>query len=96
MLATVTVDEPGIHGADVAGMHGAGVSTPRAAAVSDAVAGFDRLMHIPNGMMFTNGLLSVMFAIGLPWAITRLLGITTIDEGATPKVHMSVSPSTTG
>ena len=33
---TLTVDEPGLHGATVTGRHGIGVSTPRAAAVAAA------------------------------------------------------------
>ncbi len=33
---TLTVEEPGLHGATVIGRHGIGVSTPRAAAVAAA------------------------------------------------------------
>ena len=55
ILATFTVGHPGIHGEDVAGMHGCGVNTPSAAAVAAATIGLLRLMHIPNGRMFTIG-----------------------------------------
>jgi hypothetical protein len=50
-----TVGEPGVHGAGVLGTQGIGVSTPRAALVAEATAGFARLMHAPNGMMFFMG-----------------------------------------
>lgn len=59
-----TVGEPGIHGAAVIGVHGIGTKTPKAAAVAAATAGFAKLMHIPNPVMLTNGLLSRMFATG--------------------------------
>ena len=57
-------------GADVAsqlglyatGMHGCGVSTPNAAAVAAATCGLAMLMHIPNGIMLTIGMWSMMFA----------------------------------
>ena len=96
MLASMTVDAPGIHGADVIGVHGPGVSTPNAAAVNAAVAGFDSDMQTPKGMMLTNGLWSMMFAIGLFSAITRLSGSTMIGAGAAPIVHIRLSPITTG
>ena len=50
-----TVGEPGVHGAAVAGTQGAGVGTPAAAVVAAATAGFDGVVHIPNGMMLTKG-----------------------------------------
>lgn len=95
-LATCAVADPGAQGAGVTGMHGPGVRTPSAAAVNDAVVGFERLMHTPNGMMFIIGLLSMMFAIGLFTAIVRLAGSTEMLEGAAPNEHMSMSPRTTG
>ena len=55
---------PGVHGDDVIGVHGPGVSTPSAAAVSPAVAGFAKLMHIPNGVMLRNGTKSMIVAAG--------------------------------
>lgn len=47
---------PGVQGELVAGMQGCGVSTPNAAAVAAATCGLATLIHIPNGMMFTNGI----------------------------------------
>jgi hypothetical protein len=55
-LAIITVDEPGAQGAGVTGVQGIGVNTPRAAAVAAATAGFAGDLHIPKGMIFTNGL----------------------------------------
>ncbi len=49
-----TVGEPGFHGV-VTGMHGCGVKTPIAAEVAAATWGFDRVVHMPNGMMLTFG-----------------------------------------
>ncbi len=49
-----TVGEPGFHGV-VTGMHGCGVNTPIAAEVAAATWGFDRVVHMPNGMMLTFG-----------------------------------------
>ena len=49
-----TVGEPGFHGV-VTGRHGCGVNTPSAADVAAATCGFDKVMHIPNGMMLTFG-----------------------------------------
>lgn len=96
IFATITVGAPGIHGLLVIGVHGPGVSTPSAAAVSAAVAGFVSDMQTPNGMMFTNGLWSMMLAIGFFSAITLLAGSTVIGAGAAPNVHMRLSPITTG
>ena len=87
----MTVGQPGTH-ATVDGTHGPGVSTPSAAAVSAAVLGFARLMQTPKGKMFMNGLASMMLAIGLFSAIVRLIGGTTMLEGAAPWVQLKVSP----
>ena len=59
---SITVGAPGIQGPAVAGMHGIGVNTPIAAAVAAATIGFAGEMHMPNGMMFASGTLSMMFA----------------------------------
>jgi hypothetical protein len=56
ILAMSTVGEPGVQGATITGIHGMGVNTPMAAAVAAATVGFDGLMHIPKGMMFTMGI----------------------------------------
>lgn len=63
-LPSSTVVAPGTHGLTVTGMHGCGVSTPKAAEVAAATAGLARLMHIPNGAIFTMGLWSMMVAAG--------------------------------
>jgi len=88
---TKTVGLPGIHAA-VVGTHGPGVRTPSAAAVSDAVLGFARLMHKPKGRMFMNGLASMMLATGLFSTIVRFNGGTIIEDGAAPCVQLRVSP----
>jgi len=63
-LPNSTVGAPGTHGAGVLGMQGMGVSTPMAAAVAAATVGFAGDMHMPKGMMFTIGTLSMMLASG--------------------------------
>jgi hypothetical protein len=68
---TMTVGEPGTHGAVVLGMHGMGVKTPIAAAVAEATVGLASDMHIPKGGMLAMGLLSMMVAAGVP---TRVVG----------------------
>ncbi len=61
ILAMRRVGAPGIHGEAVAGRQGAGVGvkTPRAAVVAAVVAaataGFDWVVHMPNGMIFFRG-----------------------------------------
>ncbi len=55
MFPISTVGAPGTQGEAVTGIHGIGVNTPDAAAVADATVGFDGVMHMPNGMMFTIG-----------------------------------------
>lgn len=55
-----------IHGATVSGTQGIGVSTPKAAAVADATTGLAIDRHIPNGVMLTIGLLSMMLPAGGP------------------------------
>lgn len=95
MPPAITVDDPGAHGAAVTGMHGMGVSTPMAADVADATVGFARLLHIPKGMMFTMGMLSMMFAAGMFEHMILLFGRTVSVLGATPKLHIRVAPETT-
>jgi hypothetical protein len=55
MLPRITLGTPGIHGAGVTGTQGTGVSTPAAAVVAVATAGFEGVMHMPNGLMLTIG-----------------------------------------
>ena len=47
------------------GMQGIGVNTPIAADVADAMEGFASELHIPKGIMFIIGILSMMLAIGV-------------------------------
>src|SRR4051812_23986205 len=86
------VGDPGAQGAVVIGMHGIGVSTPMAAEVAAATIGLAMLMHIPNGRMFTMGLLSMMLADGMVDDIDLFSGRTTRLLGAIPKMHMSCAP----
>jgi hypothetical protein len=94
MFAIKTVGAPGAHGAGMTGTHGIGVRAPKAAAVADATAGFASDEHIPNGMMFTSGLLSMMFASGVAVCV-RLTGSTTSELGAAPKLHCNEAPMQT-
>jgi hypothetical protein len=91
MLATVTVEEPGAHGAVVTGMQGMGVNTPDAADVADATIGFASDWHIPNGMIFAIGILSMMLAIGVV-VLTIFVGRTVRELGVVPKLHFSIAP----
>jgi hypothetical protein len=99
-LPIITVGEPGVHGAVVTGIHGAGVgvNTPLAAAVAAevaaATAGFDCVVHIPNGGMFFPGMLSIILAAGVV-VNTFFSGVTTSVLGAMPKEHVSVAPAHT-
>jgi hypothetical protein len=95
MFPSSTVGAPGAQGAGVTGIQGIGVSTPIAPDVAAATVGFARLVHMPNGMMFTIGLLSMMFAAGIKLVIILLTGNTTRVLGATPKVHCSKAPEQT-
>jgi hypothetical protein len=87
-----TVGEPGAQGAVVTGIQGIGVSTPMAALVAAATVGFASEMHMPKGAMFAIGRLSRMLAAGIPPAITRFLGNTIRELGATPKLHIIIAP----
>src|SRR5580698_10940198 len=92
MSASSTVGAPGTHGATVIGMQGIGVSTPMAAAVAAATMGLAGDMHIPNGMMFTIGMLSMILASGISSVKVRFVGRTTNELGAMPKLHIIVAP----
>lgn len=95
ILPTITVGEPGTHGDVVTGTHGIGVRTPAAAAVAEATVGLDNDWHMPNGRMLTIGWKSIIFAIGMPPTIVRLLGSTIRVLGAMPKLHWSAAPAQT-
>jgi hypothetical protein len=92
ILLSMTVGDPGAHGAGVTGMQGIGVSTPSAAAVAAATVGLAGLIHIPNGIMLTIGTLSMMFAAGILLVVTMLTGNTISELGATPKLHINTAP----
>jgi hypothetical protein len=95
MLPSSTVGAPGAQGAGVIGMQGIGVNTPKAAVVAAATVGLARLVHTPNGMMFTMGLLSMMLAAGMLLVSILLSGKTTRVLGARPKLHCSIAPEQT-
>jgi len=90
----VTFVQPGDQGATVAGMQGCGVSTPLAADVADATCGFDVVVHMPKGLMLTDGAKSMMVAAG--WLSPSVVtGTTDNDDGAVPQEHLSVALLTT-
>lgn len=95
MFPIKTVGAPGAQGAVVTGTHGIGVSTPSAAAVAEATAGLEGVLHMPKVGMFTIGLKSMMLAAGGPPAIVLFAGSTTSALGATPKLHAIIAPATT-
>lgn len=87
LFLIITVGEPGVHGAVVTGMQGWGVRTPCAAAVAAATCGLEGVVHIPNGITFVMGILSMMVAAGLLTVFTILVGITINEDGVVPKLH---------
>lgn len=92
LLAMSTVGHPGAQGAVVIGMQGMGVSTPSAAAVAAATVGLASDIHIPKGMIFFMGTLSMMVAAGILAVSTLFSGGTINVEGAMPKVHWHIAP----
>ncbi len=94
-LEISTVGEPGAHGAVVTGMQGCGVKTPDAAAVAAITMGLLGDEHMPKGIIFFIGILSMIVAAGILLAVTRFSGVTTILLGATPKLQASIAPMTT-
>lgn len=94
-LPIITVGDPGAHGEDITGMQGIGVSTPKAADVAAATCGFVIVLHIPKGIMFRIGMLSMIVAAGILEARTLLVGMTFKVDGAIPKGHFNVAPKTT-
>jgi hypothetical protein len=95
MPPTVTMGDPGAHGATVFGTHGMGVSTPEADAVADATEGFARDEHMPNVGMFTMGMKSLMVAAGMFAHMMPVDGSTVSVPGAVPKGHIRLAPDTT-
>jgi hypothetical protein len=94
MFAIRTVGAPGAQGAGITGTQGIGVNAPKAAAVAAATVGLAIDEHIPNGMMFTIGTLSMMFASGVAVS-TLFFGNTTSELGAAPKLHCNIAPMQT-
>ena len=76
------------------GIQGMGVKTPRAAAVAAATMGFAGLLHMPKGMIFRKGIISVMVPTGMG-ANTRGMGKKFKGVGAAPMVHIAKAPVTT-
>jgi hypothetical protein len=95
LFLIMTVAEPGVHGAVVTGTQGIGVRTPKAAAVADATVGFEGEEHMPNGMMFFIGILSIMVAAGMLAPLTMFSGVITSEDGAAPKEHCNIAPIVT-
>ena len=92
---TNTVGEPGAHGADITGIQGMGVKTPMAADVAADTCGFAMDVHIPKGIMFVIGTLSMIHAAGILLHITLAFGRTLSTDGAIPKLHISCAPEVT-
>lgn len=92
---TKTVGEPGAQGAEITGIHGIGVNTPAAAAVAADTCGFAMDVHIPKGMIFVIGMLSMIDAAGILLHITLAFGRTLSTDGAIPKLHISCAPEVT-
>jgi hypothetical protein len=69
-------------------MQGIGVRTPRAAAVAAATIGFAMFMHVPNGVIFMNGMWFIIVAIGIFFATTQSIGGTIKGVGAAPNTHL--------
>lgn len=85
---------PGAQGAGITGIHGIGIRTPRAAAVAEATVGFAMELHIPKGIIFFIGTLSIIVAKGID-VTTLFSGVTVSMDGAIPKLHESIAPEHT-
>lgn len=81
-----TVGDPGTQGAGITGIQGIGVSAPKAAAVAAATVGLAMELHIPKGIIFTKGTLSMIVANAV-FVITLAAGSTFNAEGVIPKEH---------
>jgi hypothetical protein len=90
-IPMVTVGEPGVQGADVTGMQGWGVKTPCAAEVAAATCGFDRVVHMPKGITFFMGTLSMIVAAGILQPFIRFSGVMSSWLGVVPKLHRIVA-----
>ena len=86
---TVTVADPGVHGAAVDGVHGA-------VPLGFLVAGLVGEEHVPNGRMFVIGTWSCTVAIS--WLADWFgapAGISVSVPGADPNWHLIIAPITT-
>ena len=92
LLPIITVGEPGVHGAVVTGIQGWGVSTPNAADVAAATCGLLKVVHMPKGITFFMGMLSMIVAAGTLLVVTRFSGVMTKALGATPKLQVACAP----
>jgi hypothetical protein len=88
----MTVGLVGIHMPAGVGMQAPGVKTPLAAAVKEAVVGFNILEHSPNGKMFTNGMQSEQVPIGPADPISKEVGRKTNGVGIFPNEHLAIAP----
>jgi hypothetical protein len=84
----------GIQGPAGTGIQGAGVGTPKAAAVRAITMGLASLVHMPNGIIFRKGTISVMVPMG-GLLNMRGMGKKFKAEGVMPKEHMAMAPVTT-
>ena len=84
-----------IHGDDITGMQGIGVNVPKAAAVAAATAGFVIVVHVPKGLIFSKGILSLIVAMGKPDTNAEVLGNVQSTDGAAPNEHFKQAPQTT-
>jgi hypothetical protein len=91
LFPTRTVGDPGAQGADVTGIQGCGVNTPIAADVAAATCGLASDEHIPKGIIFVIGMLSMMVAIGCEQVNVLSVGSTMKVLGAVPKLHCKVA-----
>ena len=82
----------GAQGAVITGTHGIGVSVPKAAAVADATVGLAKDWHIPKGMIFDMGAMSIILAMSIFPHFGRNGTLTISDDGAIPKLHCSIAP----
>jgi hypothetical protein len=85
----VTVGDPGTQGDAVAGMQGFGVKG------GTLTAGFARLLHRPNGLIFTKGAKSMIVAAPALVPPAGLAGDAAKLDGAVPKLQLNTAPSTT-
>lgn len=84
----ICIHRSGAQGAVVFGTQGAGVNKTGSGRF---VAGLTTLLHMPKGIMFALGLLSIIVAIG-PLAIMVVCAFVFRVAGAVPKVHCKFAP----